>query len=73
MIKFKQLLESKFDRAAYDKLNDLESDFWSAIQKLKAMQHPELNTVIDSFNEALSDLTILKDKLRQKNNINIFE
>lgn len=75
MIKIKDLIQENrsFTLNDYKELNSIETDFYSLIKKVKSMGFSgELGPVIESFNEALSDLTAAKDKLVKLNNVKIF-
>lgn len=72
MIKFKQLLESDFTLEDWKQLDQIETAIWSNLKQLKQINMPELSYVIEAFNEALSDLTEVKDSLMKSNNLKPF-
>lgn len=72
MIKFKQLLESDFTLEDWKKLDQIETAIWSNLKKLKQLDMPELSYVLKTFDEALSDLTEVKDSLKKSNNLKPF-
>jgi hypothetical protein len=72
MIKFKKLLESNFTLDDWKKLDQIETSIWSNLKQLKQLDMPELSYVLKAFDEALSDLTEVKDSLKKSNNLKPF-